>query len=87
MKKCQKTEKGYLNKRLSKLATQEYKTKFKIRLKRLKELHLLTKFDKPKAPHNTTQYLMNQHPVTFFDSNELLGSVLWITLKIEEELK
>lgn len=87
MKKCQKTEKGYLSNRRHKLATQDYKAKFKIKLNRLKELYLIKKIEKPSAPHNTTQYIMDQHPLNIFNSDELLGSVLWITVKIQEELK
>jgi hypothetical protein len=81
MVKCQKTDKGYLNKRHRKLAFHDMKDDFKLKLRRLKELHFRKKCKKPRAPHNTTQYLMELHGMTTFDSDELLGSVLWIKLK------
>ena len=81
MVKCQKTDKGYLIKRHRKIAFQDMKDNFKMKLRRLKELHLIKKSEKPRAPHNTTQYLMELHPMITSDSEELLGSVLWIKLK------
>ena len=44
------------------------------KLKRLKEIYALKKIIMPKAPHNTSQYLMDLHPVIEFNSEELLGS-------------
>ncbi|OMJ74835.1 hypothetical protein SteCoe_26138 [Stentor coeruleus] len=36
---------------------------------------------KPNAPHNTTEYLMDQHTPTYYDPEELLGNLFGICSK------
>ena len=40
----------------------------------------------PTAPHNTSQFIMDQHEVELFDPAELLGITLGINLEIKELL-
>lgn len=37
--------------------------------------------EKPNAPHNTTGYIIDQHPIIFYDPEELLGQFFDIGTK------
>jgi hypothetical protein len=76
MKKCQRTEFRFWVKTRS--APDKYEKRRRIirKLKRFKELFALKKLQRPKAPHNTSQYLMSVHPAIEFHVDELFGSTM-----------
>ena len=74
MKKCQRSDLRFCVKPQKAKDRQSARIKTTKKLKRLKEIYALKKIIMPKAPHNTSQYLMDLHPVIEFNSEELLGS-------------
>lgn len=74
MKKCQRSDLRFCVKPQKTKDRQAARIKTTKKLKRLKEIYALKKLIMPKAPHNTSQYLMDLHPVIEFNCEELLGS-------------
>ena len=82
MKKCMNPQDGDLPERNDKEAISPLKKTRKKLFKRLKMLKFRIKktIKRPDAPYNTTQYIMEQHPLITYDPEELLGSFLGISL-------
>lgn len=73
MKQFRKTGKGFFGNRTSKNSE---KSEGKVaRLKRLENYCSNENTQKPMAPHNTTQFIIDQTPLYAFDTDELLGSL------------
>lgn len=67
MKKCQSPDQSYQVKPRKVKDRQAARVKLMKKLKRLKAIYALKKLIMPKAPHNTSQYLMDLHPVIEFN--------------------
>ena len=76
MKKCKNPQDGDLPERNDREASCRNKMPKKLLYKRLRKLKLKKNRAQPSTPHNTTQYIMEQHPLFAFEYEELLGMVL-----------
>jgi len=76
MKTCNNLQDGDLPERNDKEASCRKNISKKKLYKRLRILNYKKKATRPSAPHNTTQYIMDQHPLIAYDYEDLWGSVL-----------
>lgn len=75
MKKFRKTEKSFFGFKILKKDEKGADKLERSKLKRLKKNYLKENPQKPMAPHNTTQFLIDKSPLFEFDTDELLGSL------------
>ena len=78
MKKCAKSFEYCSDTSLKRAGTTVGMKKSPVNFKK-KIKNLSSPEETPQAPHNTTDFLMDQHEIKLFDPEELLGELLGTT--------
>ena len=73
MKKCEKPQNDYLKNRNHKVVVNALTQSKKKKFRKLRKLNQKKKYIGSNAPHNTSSYIMNQHPIKEFDQDELFS--------------